>query len=154
MPFGWFLVLLMSAGAAGGVMTGLFANSMRTADTLPLEEFDYFDTAQPASVRADAAPSEDATPAGPTLASAESTPVSTTLPVKDTSLFSPVLSYSSRSVGYTVASVTPAPVPTSAEAASSRLARLRAGSLGGVRVSLLGEELRNPEADPTAGPSA
>jgi hypothetical protein len=119
MPFGWFLVLLMSAGAAGGVMTGLFANSMRTADTLPFEEFDYFDNAQPASARADAAPSEDATSAGPSLASAESSPVSTTLPVKDTSLFSPVLSYSSRSVGYTVASVTPAPVPTSAEAASA-----------------------------------
>jgi hypothetical protein len=36
----------------------------------------------------------------------------------------------------------------------AELARLRAGfSLGGVRVSLSGEELRNPEADPTAGPS-
>ncbi len=107
MPFGWFLVLLTSAGAAGGIMTGLYANSMRTADTLPFEEFDYFDTAQPASARADAAPSEDAAPAGPTLASAESTPVplpvSTTLPVENTSLFSPVLSYSSRSTNYTVA---------------------------------------------------
>src|SRR5271165_2790413 len=116
MPFGWFLVLLSSAGAVGGVMTGLYTNSMRTADSLPFEEFDYFDTAQPASVRADAAPSEDPTPAGPTLASAESTPVSppisTTLPVENTSLFSPVLSYSSRSVNYTVASVTPVPAPT------------------------------------------
>jgi hypothetical protein len=119
MPFGWFLVLLMSAGAAGGVMTGLYANSMRTADTLPFEEFDYFDTAQPASVRADAAQSEDATSTGPTLASAESTPVSlpvsTTLPIENTSLFSPVLSYSSRSVNYTVASVTPASDSASAE---------------------------------------
>jgi hypothetical protein len=118
MPFGWFLVLLTSAGAAGGVMTGLYANSMRTADTLPFEDFDYFDTAQPASVRADATPSEDAAPAGPTLASAESTPVpapvSTTLPVENTSLFSPVLSYSSRSANYTVASVTPAPAPAPA----------------------------------------
>jgi hypothetical protein len=120
MPFGWFLVLLTSAGAAGGVMTGLYANSMRTADTLPFEEFDYFDTAQPASARADAAPSEDAMPAGPTLASAESTPValpvSTTLPVENTSLFSPALSYSSRSTNYTVASVTPAQAPAPAEA--------------------------------------
>ncbi len=81
MPFGWFLVLLLSAGAAGGVMTGLYANTMRTADTLPFEEFDYFDTAQPDAARADAAPSEDATPAGPTLASAESIPVSTVLPL-------------------------------------------------------------------------
>jgi hypothetical protein len=126
MPFGWFLVLLMSAGAAGGVMTGLFANSMRTADTLPFEEFDYFDTAQPASARADAAPSEDATSAGPTLASAESTPVSlpvsTTLPIENTSLFSPVLSYSSRSVNYTVASVTPASDSASAEMTVAALA--------------------------------
>jgi hypothetical protein len=121
MPFGWFLVLLTSAGAVGGVMTGLYANSMRTADTLPFEDFDYFDTAQPASVRADAAPSEDAAPAGPTLASAESTIVSpTTLPVENTSLFSPVLSYSSRSVSYTVASVTPA--QTSAETTLASLA--------------------------------
>jgi hypothetical protein len=120
MPFGWFLVVLTSAGAAGGVMTGLYANSMRTADTLPFEDFDYFDPPQPASARADAAPSEDATSAGPTLAAAESTPVPmlTTLPVQDT-LFSPVLAYSSRSAGYTVASVTPAPAPASAEAASS-----------------------------------
>jgi hypothetical protein len=126
MPFGWFLVLLMSAGAAGGVMTGLFANSMRTADTLPFEEFDYFDNAQPASARADAAPSEDATSAGPTLASAESTPVSlpvsTTLPIENTSLFSPVLSYSSRSVNYTVASVTPASDSASAEMTVAALA--------------------------------
>jgi hypothetical protein len=126
MPFGWFLVLLMSAGAAGGVMTGLFANSMRTADTLPFEEFDYFDTAQPASARAEAAPSEDATSAGPTLASAESTPVSlpvsTTLPIENTSLFSPVLSYSSRSVNYTVASVTPASDSASAEMTVAALA--------------------------------
>jgi hypothetical protein len=118
MSFGWFLVVLTSAGAAGGVMTGLYANSMRTADTLPFEEFDYFDTAQPASARADAAPSEDATPAGPTLASAESKPVplpvSTTLPVENTSLFSPVLSYSSRSTNYTVASVTPVSAPDAA----------------------------------------
>jgi hypothetical protein len=130
MPFGWFLVLLTSAGAAGGVMTGLYANSMRTSDVLPFEEFDYFDTAQPGSaradaapsesVRADAAPSEDATLAGPTLASAESTPVSlpmsTTLPVENTSLFSPALSYSSRSTKYTVASVTPVQAPAPAEA--------------------------------------
>ena len=128
MPFGWFLVLLTSAGAAGGVITGLYANSMRTADTLPFEEFDYFDTAQPASVRADAVPSEDAAPAGPTLASAESTPVSlpvsTTLPVENTSLFSPVLSYSSRSANYTVASVTPvqAPAPVEAEITVASLA--------------------------------
>jgi hypothetical protein len=118
MPFGWFLVVLTSAGAAGGVMTGLYANSMRTADTLPFEEFDYFDTAQPSSARADPAPAEDATPAGPTLASAESTPVplpvSTTLPVENTSLFSPVLSYSSRSTNYTVASVTPVSAPAAA----------------------------------------
>jgi hypothetical protein len=128
MPFGWFLVLLTSAGAAGGIMTGLYANSMRTADTLPFEEFDYFDTAQPASARADAAPSEDATPTGPILASAESTPVplpvSTTLPVENTSLFSPVLSYSSRSTTYTVASVTPgqAPAPAAAEMTVASLA--------------------------------
>src|SRR3974390_841990 len=109
MPFGWILVLLTSVGAAGGVMTGLYANSMRTADTLPFEDFDYFDTTQPAFVRADVEPGDSA-PAGPTLASAESTPVatatsiamSTTLPLGDTSLFSPVLSYSSRSVSYTV----------------------------------------------------
>jgi hypothetical protein len=118
MPFGWFLVLLLSAGAAGGVMTGLYANSMRTADTLPFEEFDYFDTAQPDAARADAAPSEDATPAGPTLASAESTPVSTVLPLEDTSLFSPVRSYSSRSVSYTVASVTPTSTPADTTIAS------------------------------------
>jgi hypothetical protein len=138
MPFGWFLVLLTSAGAAGGVMTWLYANSMRTAEALPFEEFDYFDTAQPASaradaaasesVRADAAPSEDAMPAGPTLASAESTPVplpmTTTLPVENTSLFSPALSYSSRSTNYTVASVTPAqaPAPAAAEMTVAALA--------------------------------
>jgi hypothetical protein len=130
LSFGWVLVLLVSAGAAGGVMTGLYANSMRTADTLPFEEFDYFDTTQSASVRADAEPRE-AAPAGPTLASAESTPVasaesttvstamSTTLPVENTSLFSPVLSYSSRSVSYTVASVTPVPPPVDAIVASA-----------------------------------
>jgi hypothetical protein len=136
MPFGWFLVVLTSAGAAGGIMTGLYANSMRTADALPFEEFDYFDTAQPGSaradatpsesVRADAAPNEDAPPAGPTLASAESTPValpvSTTLPVENTSLFSPVLSYSSRSTNYTVASVTPAQAPAAAEMTVASLA--------------------------------
>jgi hypothetical protein len=109
MPFGWFLVLLMSAGAAGGVMTGLYANSMRTADALPFEDFDYFDTTPTGSVRADAEPSEDAPAAGPALASAESTILTTTLPVDNTSLFSPVLSYSSRSKSYTVASVAPAP---------------------------------------------
>jgi hypothetical protein len=116
MPFGWFLVLLMSAGAAGGVVTGLYSNSMRTADALPFEDFDYFDTAPTGSVRADAEPSDDAAPAaGPTLASAESTILTTTLPVDDTSLFSPVLSYSSRSKGYTVASVAPAPAPGPAD---------------------------------------
>jgi hypothetical protein len=116
MPFGWFLVLLMSAGAAGGVITGLYSNSMRTADALPFEDFDYFDTAPTGSVRADAEPSEDAGPAaGPTLASAESTILTTTLPVDDTSLFSPVLSYSSRSKGYTLASVAPAPAPGPAD---------------------------------------
>ena len=88
-------------------MTGLYANAMRTADSLPFEDFDYFDT-HSTSARADAAASEDATPAGPTLASAESVPLTTTLPVENTSLFSPVLSYSSRTAGYTVASVTPA----------------------------------------------
>jgi hypothetical protein len=128
MPFGWFLVLLTSVGGAGGVMTGLYANSMRTADTLPFEDFDYFDTAQPTSARADAAPGEDAMPAGPTLASAESipvpSPVLTTLSVENTSLFSPVLSYSSRSTNYTVASVTPAqaPVPAPAEMTVASLA--------------------------------
>jgi hypothetical protein len=116
MPFGWFLVLLVSAGAAGGVITGLYSNSMRTADVLPFEDFDYFDTAPTGSVRADAEPSDDAAPAaGPTLASAESTILTTTLPVDDTSLFSPVLSYSSRSKGYTVASVAPAPAPGPAD---------------------------------------
>jgi hypothetical protein len=116
MPFGWFLGLLMSAGAAGGVVTGLYSNSMRTADALPFEDFDYFDTAPTGSVRADAEPSDDAAPAaGPTLASAESTILTTTLPVDDTSLFSPVLSYSSRSKGYTVASVAPAPAPGPAD---------------------------------------
>jgi hypothetical protein len=125
-PFGWFLVLLVSAGAAGGVMTGLYANSMRTADTLPFDDFDYFDTAQSTSVRADAGPSEDAAPAGPTLASAESTILSTTLPVENASLFSPVLSYSSRSRSYTVASVTPASAPAPADSSSSP------DSLGGV----------------------
>ena len=58
MPFGWFLVLLMSAGAAGGVITGLYSNSMRTADALPFEDFDYFDTTPTGSVRADAEPSD------------------------------------------------------------------------------------------------
>jgi hypothetical protein len=112
MPFGWILVLLTSVGAAGGVMTGLYANSMRTADTLPFEDFDYFDSAPPASVRADAEPTENAAPAaGPTLASAESTILTTTLPVENASLFSPVLSYPSRSVSYAVASVTPAAAP-------------------------------------------
>jgi hypothetical protein len=116
MPFGWFLVLLMSAGAAGGVITGLYSNSMRTADALPFEDFDYFDTAPTGSVRADAEPSKDAGPAaGPTLASAESTILTTTLPVDDTSLFSPVLSYASRSKGYTLASVAPAPSPGPAD---------------------------------------
>jgi hypothetical protein len=121
MPFGWFLVLLMSAGAGGGVMTGLYANSMRTADSLPFDDFDYFDTTQPAWVRAEAEPSEITAPAGPTLVSAESTIISTTLPIENASLFSPVLSYSSRSGSYTVASVTPvsASAPASAEAASS-----------------------------------
>jgi hypothetical protein len=122
MPFGWFLVLLMSAGAAGGVMTGLYANSMRTADTLPFDDFDYFDSAQPASVRADAEPSEGAAPAaGPTLASAESTILATALPVENTSLFSPALSYPSRSGTYTVASVTRAPdsAPAPVDTASS-----------------------------------
>ncbi len=116
MPFGWFLVLLMSAGAGGGVMTGLYANSMRTADTLPFDDFDYFDTTPAPSVRADvepSEPSEDAAPSGPTLASAESTILSTTLPVESASLFSPVRSYSSRSRNYTVASVTPAPADSS-----------------------------------------
>ena len=92
-------------------MTGLYANSMRTADTLPFEDFDYFD-ATFASVRADAGPSEDATPAGLTLASAESTILSTTLPLENASLFSPALSYPTRSGSYTVASVTPAPAET------------------------------------------
>ena len=116
MPFGWFLVLLMSAGAGGGVVTGLYSNSMRTADALPFEDFDYFDTTPTGSVRADAEPSDDMAPAaGPTLASAESTILTTTLPVDDTSLFSPVLSYSSRSKGYTVASVAPAPAPGPAD---------------------------------------
>ena len=109
-PFGWFLVLLTSMGATGGVMTGLYANAMRTADSLPFEDFDYFDTTPSDSVRADAEPSGDATPAGPTLASAEST-ILTTLPVENASLFSPVLSYPTRSGSYTVASVTPAPRP-------------------------------------------
>jgi hypothetical protein len=125
--------VLTSAGAAGGVMIGLYANSMRTADTLPFEEFDYFDTAQAASARADAAPSEDATPAGPTLASAESTPVplpvSTTLPVENTSLFSPVLSYSSRSRNYTVASVTPVPASAPAPASAQAEAEITVASL-------------------------
>ena len=98
-------------------MTGLYANAMRTADSLPFEDFDYFDT-QPSSVRADAAASEDVTAAGPTLASAESVPLTTTLPVENTSLFSPVLSYSSRTVGYTVASVTPASIPVDTVVAS------------------------------------
>jgi hypothetical protein len=122
-PFGWFLVLLMSAGAGGGVVTGLYANSMRTADALPFDDFDYFDTTPSPSVRADVEPSEDAAPAGPTLASAESTivssAVSASLPVENTSLFSPVLSYSSRSRGYTVAAVTPAPAPVSDELSRS-----------------------------------
>jgi hypothetical protein len=119
MPFGWFLVLLMSAGAGGGVVTGLYSNSMRTADALPFEDFDYFDTTPTGSVRADAEPSDDVAPAaGPTLASAESTILTTTLPVEDTSLFSPVLSYSSRSKGYTVASVAPAPADSSYTLAS------------------------------------
>lgn len=116
MPFGWFLVLLMSAGAAGGVITGLYSNSMRTADALPFEDFDYFDTAPTGSVRADAEPGDDAAPAaGPRLASAETTILTTTLPVDDTSLFSPVLSYSSRSKGYTLASVAPASAPGPAD---------------------------------------
>jgi hypothetical protein len=114
MPFGWILIVLTSAGAAGGVFTGLYANSMRTADTLPFEDFDYFDTAQSDSVRADAEPSGDAMPAGPTLASAVST-ILTTLPVENHSLFSPALSYPTRSVSYTVASVTQAPAPAPAE---------------------------------------
>ena len=98
-------------------MTGLYANSMRTADTLPFEDFDYFD-ATFASVRADAGPSEDATPAGPTLASAESTIVSTTLPLENASLFSPALSYPTRSGSYTVASVTPVPPPAGTDSVS------------------------------------
>jgi hypothetical protein len=118
MPFGWILVLLTSAGAAGGVMTGFYANSMRTADTLPFEDFDYFDSTPSASGRAALEPSEDAAPAGPTLASAESTILSTTLPVKNASLFSPVLSYPTRSVSYTVASVAPAPAPAEMALAS------------------------------------
>lgn len=158
MSFGWFLVVLTSAGAAGGVMTGLYANSMRTADTLPFEEFDYFDNAEPASARADAAPSEpvradaapgaDATPAGPTLASVELTPVplpvSTTLPVENTSLFSPVLSYSSRSTNYTVASVTPAPATAAASAPAA----------AEMTVASLAPTLAPADAAPAAAPQA
>jgi hypothetical protein len=150
MPFGWFLAVLTSAGAAGGVMTGIYANSMRTADTLPFEEFDYFDTAQPASARADAAPSEDAMPAGPTLASAESTPVplpvSTTLPVENTSLFSPALSYSSRSTNYTVASVTPVPASASLPASAPGEAEMTVASLAPTQTSV--------EAAPASAPKA
>jgi hypothetical protein len=159
MSFGWFLVVLTSAGAAGGVMTGLYANSMRTADALPFEEFDYFDTAQRASaradaapsesVRADAAPSEDAMPAGPTLASAESTPVplpmTTTLPVENTSLFSPALSYSSRSTNYTVASVTPAQAPAPA-AAEMTLASLAPTSAAADAASAAAPQAAKPAA--------
>jgi hypothetical protein len=120
MPFGWFLVLLVSAGAGGGVMTGLYANSMRTADVLPFDDFDYFDTTPSTSVRADAEPGEDAAPAGPTLASTiVSSAVSTTLAVENTSLFSPVLSYTSRSKSYTVASVTPVPAPADSSLGAS-----------------------------------
>jgi hypothetical protein len=118
MPFGWFLVLLTSMGGAGGVMTGLYANAMRTADTLLFEDFDYFDTTPTDSARAALEPGEAAAPAGPTLASAESTIVSTTLSIENLSLFSPALSYPSRSGSYTVASVTPA--PASAETALPR----------------------------------
>jgi hypothetical protein len=116
MPFGWFLVVLMSAGAGGGVMTGLYANSMRTADSLPFEDFDYFDATPPAWVRSEAEPNETAAPTGPTLASAESTIISTTLPLENISLFSPVRSYTSRSGSYTVASVTPVSAPAAASA--------------------------------------
>jgi hypothetical protein len=80
MPFGWILAVLTGVGVAGGVGTGLYANAMRTADALPMDEAQAFEITDSVSVVQE-------TP------KAEMSPEAQ----EDFALFSPVLSFPSAS---------------------------------------------------------
>ncbi len=79
-PFGWVLAVLTGVGMAGGVATGFYANAMHTADALPAEDVQPFETTASVSVVRQ-------TPA------AEVSPEA----LEDFALFSPVLSFPSAS---------------------------------------------------------
>jgi hypothetical protein len=107
MPFGLVLVALTLLGAIGGVITGLSAHSMRTADVLPAEELEPFERAQSVvALLADPPPAAEEM----SLASTASTPWRED---EDSGLFSPVLTYPGRGAS-TPASSAVAPVATPA----------------------------------------
>ncbi len=95
MPFGWVFVVLTSLGAVGGVLTGLSAHSMRTADDFLTEQPEPFERAR---YIAPAAPA----PQGMELASA------TTSFIEEPGLFSPVPAYPVRVASAPAAAVEPA----------------------------------------------
>ncbi len=93
MPFGWVFAVLTCLGAVGGVLTGLSAHSMRTADDVLTEQPEPFERARSMSPATPA-------PQGMELASA------TTSFIEEPGLFSPVPAYPTR--------VASAPAPAAA----------------------------------------
>jgi hypothetical protein len=119
-PFGLVFAGLTSLGAIGGVVTGLYANSMRTGSELPADEPQHFEYTQSVAAPPDAT-SSISVRRDVAAAPGES--------LEDANLFSPVPSYPAR-VAYALASVhdepavAPAPdvnaAPQPAEAAAAK----------------------------------